>query len=80
MVIWFVCSSVVEDKIFYLMFCRESSETLMENFEGGRNAWRSLAEMAGEAKKYKSFDQEMAAGIAGGEFNEIVHRYGGEEF
>lgn len=71
---------IVEDKIFHLMFCRESSGTLMENFEGGRNAWRSLAEMASETKKYKSFDQEMAAGIAGGEFNEIVHRYGGEEF
>lgn len=71
---------IVEDKIFHLMFCHEASGTLLENFEGGRNAWRSLAEMAAEPKKYKSFDQEMAAGIAGGEFNEIVHHYNGEEF
>ncbi len=71
---------IVEDKIFHLMFCDSSSGTMKERFDGGRNVWRSMAEMANEEKKYKSFDQEMKVGLKGIKFSEIVHRYGDNEF
>jgi len=71
---------MVEDKIFNLMLCTDATGTLLVDFEGGRNAWRTLEDMLSEPKRYKSFDQEMNAGIAGGAFTEIVEHYGGDEF
>lgn len=71
---------VVEDKIFHLMFTRNAHGTLKEVFDGGRNAWRSIEDMSNEPKRYKSFDQEMKAGIEGVAFSEIIHTYGGDEF
>ena len=71
---------IVEDKIFNLMFCKNALGKLKVNFDGGRNAWRTLEEMEDAPKKYKSFDYEMKAGIEGIPFSEIVHHYGGDEF
>ncbi len=71
---------IVEDKIFNLMFCDSSSGNLNEYFDGGHNAWRTLHEMKQEAKKYKSFDEEMDTAIKGTLLNEFVHHYTGEEF
>jgi len=71
---------IVEDKIFNLMFCDKFSGELMVEFDGGRNAWRTLEEMADEPKKYKSFNQEMQACIAGIALWEVVFDYGAEEF
>jgi 8-oxo-dGTP diphosphatase len=71
---------IVEDKIFNLMFCKNALGKLKVNFDGGRNAWRTLEEMKDAPKKYKSFDYEMKAGIEGIPFSEIVHHYGADEF
>lgn len=71
---------IIEDKIFHLMFCDDVSGELKSEFDGGRNVWRSLEDMADEPKRYKSFDQEMQAALAGTLLTEIVHHYGGEEF
>lgn len=71
---------IVEDKMFHLMFCNASTGDMKERFDGGRNAWRSLANMADESKKYKSFDAEMDAGINGIVLSEFVHYYGDTEF
>lgn len=72
---------IVEDKIFHLMFCDELSGELVEQYEGGKNAWRTMAEMQDEPQKYKSFMREMTACIEGrGELTEIVYEYGSEEF
>ncbi|HAC56519.1 TPA: hypothetical protein DCF80_03375 [Candidatus Saccharibacteria bacterium] len=70
----------VEDKIFNLMFCNQTSGTLKDTFDGGRNVWRTLESMASEQKKYKSFDVEMEAGIKGSAFLEDIYRYSGDEF
>ncbi len=71
---------IVEDKIFHLMFTREFSGELKEYFDGGKNAWRTLAEMKVEPKKYKGFYEEMEAGIQGVAFIEHVQEYTDEEF
>ncbi len=71
---------IVEDKIFNLMFCNDARGTMIKRFDGGRNVWRSMVDMQIEPKKYKSFDQEMHAGIAGTPFSEITHHYGADEF
>lgn len=71
---------IVEDKMFHLMFTNKVSGELIEQFDGGRNAWRTLKQMAREPKKYKSFDQEMAAGLKGVKLSEFLHHYGDDEF
>lgn len=71
---------IVEDKVFHIMFCNHLSGTLKQVFDGGRNAWRTLADMDTEPKKYKSFDDEMQIGIRGVSFTEILHQYGEDEF
>ena len=71
---------IVEDKIFNLMFCNKTHGTMIERFDGGRNQWRSMQEMMHEAKKYKSFDQEMNAGLKSIKFTEIIHYYTQDEF
>ena len=62
------------------MFCKNAIGKLKADFDGGRNAWRTLDDMKDEPKKYKSFEQEMHAGIEGIPFTEVVHHYSGEEF
>ncbi len=71
---------IVEDKIFHLMFCNQLSGDLVEQYDSGKNAWRTLEEMENEPKKYKSFMKEMMACINGkGELTEIIYEYD-EEF
>lgn len=71
---------IVEDKIFHVMFCDNVSGKLKEEFDGGRNSWRTLREMSDEPKRYKSFDQEIQVGLQSIPFTEIVHSYGDDEF
>lgn len=72
---------IVEDKIFHLVFCRDATGDLIEDYEGGHNQWRTLEEMAVEPKTYKSFMQEVLACLEGnGELIEILHEYGDDEF
>lgn len=73
-------NEIVEDKIFHLMFTDTVSGDLRERFDGGRNAWRTLEEMADEPKKYKGFYEEMLAGIEGGAYLEHIEEYNGTEF
>lgn len=70
----------VEDKIFHLMFTDRASGVLKDEFDGGQNVWRTMAEMKTEPKKYKGFYEEMEAGIAGGAFLDHVEEYTKEEF
>lgn len=71
---------IVEDKIFHLMFTNNASGTMKVQFDGGRNAWRSLEDMQKEPKKYKGFYEEMEAGIRGDAFLEHIEEYTKEEF
>ncbi len=71
---------VIEDKIFCLMFTNAATGELLVDFDGGRNAWRSMTEMQNETKKYKSFDAEMTSGLTSVPITETMYRYGGDEF
>lgn len=73
-------NEIVEDKIFHLMFTNAASGTLKAEFDGGRNAWRTMEEMKNEPKKYKGFYEEMEAGIHGRTFMEHIQEYTKEEF
>ncbi len=71
---------IVEDKIFHLMFCKQFSGQLVEQYDGGKNAWWTLEEIQKEPKKYKSFMREMKACLDGkGELIEAIYEYD-EEF
>lgn len=70
----------IEDKVFHLMFTDKFSGKMIRDFEGGRNAWRNLAEMEKEQKKYKSFDAEVRACLDGALITESVIEYEKEEF
>ena len=74
-------NEIVEDKLFHLMFCDAVSGTMVKEFEGGKNAWRTREVMNDEPKKYKSFMREMAACIDGhGELTEVIYEYDATEF
>lgn len=62
------------------IFTNAVKGTLKIDFDGGRNAWRTMAEMKQEPKKYKGFYEEMEAGIKGGAFIEHIQEYTNEEF
>ncbi len=71
---------IIEDKIFHIMFCDKFSGQLKQNHEGSRNAWRTMEEMKGEEKTYKSFFQEMEIGIKKIDYTELLHSYSKDEF
>lgn len=62
------------------MFTDAATGTLKPEFDGGRNAWRTMEEMKHEPKKYKGFYEEMEAGIQGNAFIEHVQEYTNKEF
>ena len=72
--------SIIEDKIFHLMFTDAVTGELRVKFDGGENVWRTMEEMKEEPKKYKSFYEEMEAGIRGGAFVESLQEYTKDEF
>lgn len=49
----------LEDKIFFVIQCRNPKGTLMERFEGGRNQWMSRADALAQPKIFTSFDIEI---------------------
>lgn len=57
----------LEDKIFHVIHCTSVKGNLVEQFEGGRNAWMSLAEAAKQPKKFESykFEADIARGKLG---------------
>lgn len=69
---------IIEDKIFHVMFCADTRGTLLAEFEGGRNTWRTLEDVRQEVKRYKSFDQEAAIAIEHIPYSEAIVEYGDE--
>ncbi len=57
----------LEDKIFHVIHCRNIKGKLIEQFEGGRNAWMSLSEAAKQEKIFESykFEADIARGKLG---------------
>lgn len=75
-----VSGDIIEDKIFHIMRCRETNGTLIEMFEGGKNAWMTLDEVRGYDKRYKSFDIEADIALASIPFTESVQIYNDDQF
>lgn len=71
---------LLEDKIFHVVGGRLKSGKLKGLFEGGRNAWLTLEELAGKEKKYKSCDVETRVGRGEETFVEAVQVYDKQEF
>jgi len=69
---------IIEDKLFQLMFCDRFSGELQVEFDGGRNTWRTLEDMALESKKYKGFEAEIAACLGSVPLTERMYDYGDE--
>lgn len=71
---------VLEDKIFQIVFGKHPQGELIEQFDGGRNAWLRLDEIKAKGKIYKSFDVEYEFGIGKEVFSEQVQVYDEGEF
>lgn len=69
---------IIEDKIFHIMFCNKTTGKLIEDYEGGHNAWRKLNQIIANEKTYKSFELEMNLAINNQPFYELIHSYGDE--
>ncbi|HMS93099.1 MAG TPA: MarR family winged helix-turn-helix transcriptional regulator [Candidatus Saccharibacteria bacterium] len=47
-------SSLLEDKIFVIMHCNETTGTMMEEFEGGKNFWMTQEELVAQDHYFES--------------------------
>lgn len=72
---------VVEDKLFFMVHCKNPSGKLVEVYEGGRNKWMTADEARMLEKKYSSFETELDM-IVGkeGTFVEETHHYSKDDF
>ena len=54
----------LEDKIFHVFYCFDVKGELIEKFEGGRNAWKTLSEAITEPQVFESmqFEADIAVG------------------
>lgn len=48
-----------EDKLFFVMHCRQPKGKLLQKFEGGRNAWLNVEQARALSPKFQSFDVEL---------------------
>ena len=72
---------LLEDKLFFVIHCTNARGTLLETFEGGRNAWVSEAEARAKAPKiFGSFDTELDLIQGKSLFVESRHSYSKEMF
>ena len=73
-------SEQLEDKIFHVVHCTGLLGKLVEKYEGGRNAWMSLEEVAKEPKKFESYKFEAEIALGKLEFVERSVTYNQEQF
>ncbi len=71
---------ILEDKIFHVVRAEKPTGSLMDTFEGGRNTWLTLSELAAINKKYVSTDTETSVGLGQESFVEATQIYTKEEF
>ena len=72
---------LLEDKIFYAVLCTNTQGELMENFEGGRNAWMTVTDIKKLPKKFEGIEKDHLKYIdTPFQFDEEVHWYTKEEY
>lgn len=72
--------NMLEDKIFHVFGGHNPTGSLLIEFEGGRNAWKYLDELASIEKKYASCDIETEVGLGRIAFIEKTQIYSKDEF
>ncbi len=75
-----ITGEIIEDKVFHMMFCDKTSGTLLETFEGGRNAWMQIDAVRSQTKRYKSFDIEADIALKSIPFTESIQVYNDDQF
>lgn len=72
--------TIMEDKIFHIVSGTNPSGVQNDTFQGGRNAWMSLKDLALIEKKYLSCDIETKIGLGEESFIEATQKYTKDEF
>ncbi len=72
--------TIIEDKIFHIVRGINPTGVLSDMFQGGRNAWMSLNDLALIEKKYLSCDIETKIGLGEATFIEATQKYTKDEF
>lgn len=70
---------MLEDKIFFVVRCTDTSGELVERFEGGHNAWQTIHKMKDE-KVFGSFETELSIAEGKQVFVEEIYTYSEQEF
>ncbi len=71
---------LLEDKIFHVVAGHLPTGKLVEQFEGGRNAWLTIDQLRAKDKKYMSAEVETEIGLGNVSFVERTDMYTKEEF
>ncbi|HSX30868.1 MAG TPA: NUDIX hydrolase [Candidatus Saccharimonadales bacterium] len=71
---------LLEDKIFHVVHGANPQGALLEQFDGGNNAWMTLDEARAQAHRYASFDIEADVGLGRQAFVEATQYYSKQEF
>ena len=72
-------NELLEDKLFFVVKCTHVSGVLIEKFEGGRNAWLTITEMA-KQKVFGSYKTELLIAQGKQTFIEEIYTYSEAEF
>ena len=68
--------TLLEDKIFYAVVCKNTRGVLLEEFEGGKNAWMTPEEISKLPKKFEGIAEDHNKYLDESfVFEEAVHRY-----
>lgn len=71
---------IIEDKIFFIVRGTNARGTLIEDFEGGHNKWRTVESVLSESKKYATLKSEIDFLTTDKWFNEQTVTYSDQEF
>lgn len=69
-----------EDKLFFVVHCRDVSGRLIEVFEGGRNQWLSVPAARQKTPRFASFDLELDVILGKHRFIEADQHYEPHDF
>ncbi len=73
--------ALLEDKLFYVAVCTNLKGELIKEFEGGRNAWMSVAQLKKQTKKFEGVDTDHVKYIGQHfHFEEKTHWYDADEY
>ncbi len=72
---------LLEDKLFYMAVCTNIQGTLIESFEGGRNAWMKISELKKQPKVFEGVSEGIEHYLGENfHFQERTHWYDADEY